>query len=229
MSKKDGELQQLEDKIKMDVILQVSCIFSMKFITALIAIFFMFSVGNLYAGEVSNASRPTIISDSKKTTIKNLPESAQYDRLNEKVERILKEVEAERKVLEQQQITFANQLQIDGKNVAWFQTIVSIFGIFIAIVLSAAAYYSYTGVKSMKQDIKKELDENVENEVGKIVKITMEGTIEKPLLELTERVNALGNYIKDKEREKETGKEGLAKYPEEKETAESKIKDPFAE
>lgn len=203
--------------------------FSMKFITALMAIFFIFTAGNIYAGEVPNAGRSTIISDSKKTTVTNLSESAQYDRLNEKVDRVLKEVESERKVLEQQQIIFANQLQIDGKNIAWFQGIISLFAVLIAVVLGTGLYFNYRDIKSMKEEVKRELNENVQNEVGKIVKITMKGTIEKPLLELTERVSAFESYIKDKEREKETGEEGLAKYTEEKEIPKSKTNDPFAE
>lgn len=219
-------------------------LFSMKFITALMAIFFIFTAGNIYAGEVPNAGRSTIISDSKKTTVTNLSESAQYEQL----EKMLTDADVEKKLLEVRQTINENNSKTLDRLITLVGWVITILGIIIA----GGFFLNYNSIVSMRKDsekfleklekevkstldknikfseelgqeVKSELDNKLKDHVDKIVNRTMEGIIEKPLLELSERVNALENDIKDSKRPE------LIKYSKEKKIEESKSKNLFDE
>lgn len=122
----------------------------------------------------------------------------------------LRSLELEREFLAQKQKTYDTFLNI-------VIIILTVFGIFLTVILALIGFWSYKNIKELKDELNKELEKGISENSQVVIEKAIKSINEMPISDLSIRVNKLENYVEYLKKTNEKGQKKLPEYLEVKE------------
>lgn len=176
----------------------------------ILLIFILFLLNNVVHGEANNSNQNQSGLINSSTPFISTGENKVYaaNQLNDM------SLEQEREFLAQKQKTYDTFLTM-------IILVLTLFGVFLTIVLALIGFWSYKNIRELKNEMQSELDKGLSS-AQTIIEKTMKSVNEKPISDLSDRVNKLENRVEDIKRAIDKGQKKLPEYYEDKEIVQVK-------